>query len=153
MLSATEGVRMKRLVAASLFALALFAAGAASAQTEKWNQEKVTALSTELVSSVSGLQNALQNSNQAQNPVMEDTVAQITDTLGLFEFEATHLNALLKSGKGLKSTLPAYKRLQELHSELTGFSGQIEMTAMLTPPITKAKTTLTKLAAYYPPTP
>jgi len=144
---------MKRLVAVSLFALALFAAGAATAQTEKWKQEKVTALSAELVSSVSGLQTAFQQSNQAQDPMMQETVAQILDSLGLLEFEAIHLNAMLKSGAGLTGTLPAYRRLQELHSELMGYSGQVAITAFLSPPLTKAKATLTKLAAYYPPAP
>lgn len=142
---------MKRIVAASL--LALFAAGAAPAQTEKWSQEKVTALSAELMNSVSGLQTAFQQSNQAQDPMMQETVAQIVDGLGLLEFEAIHLNAMLKSGAGQTGTLPAYRRLQEFHSELMGYSGQVAITAFLSPPLTKAKTTLTKLAAYYPPTP
>lgn len=144
---------MKRLVTAPLFALALFAAGAASAQTEKWSQEKVTALSAELVSSVSGLQTAFQQSNQAQDPVMQETVAQIVDGLGLLEFEAIHLNAMLKNGAGQTGTLSAYRHLQEFHSELMGYSGQVAITAFLSPPLTKAKTTLTKLAAYYPPAP
>ena len=122
---------MKRLAVASLFTLALFAAGAAPAQTEKWNQEKVTALSAELVSSVSGLQTAFQNSTQAQDPVMQETVAQVVDGLGLLEFEALHLNSMLKSGQGLKSTLPAYRRLQEFHGELMGYSGQVAISAFL----------------------
>ena len=144
---------MTRLAVASLVSLALLLAGAARAQTEKWNQEKVTALSGELMSSVSGLQNALQNSAQAQNPLLEDTLAQVGDLLGLFEFEATHLNALLASGKGLRATLPAYKRLQELHAELTPYGGQVELSAFLAPPVAKAKAALTALAKYYPPQP
>jgi hypothetical protein len=150
MLGATEGVDMSRFAFAASVSLALLVAGAAGAQTEKWNQEKLTAISAELVSSVSGLQNDLNNSAQAMDPMMEDTVAQVSDGLGLLEFEAIHLNALLKSGKGLKATLPAYRRLQELHSELMGYSGQIAIGAFLSPPLTKAKAALTKLAAYYP---
>ena len=144
---------MSRFAVAAFVSLALLVAAAAGAQSEKWNQEKVTALSAELMNSVSGLQNDLNNSSQAMDPMMEDTVAQVSDGLGILEFEAIHLNAMLKSGKSLKKTLPAYKRLQELHSELMGYSGQIAITAFLSPPLTKAKAALTKLAAYYPPQP
>jgi hypothetical protein len=150
MLNGTEGVAMPR-VAVAVFASFLLLSSIAGAQAEKWNQEKVTALSAELMSSVSGLQTNLQNSSQAMDPMMEDTVAQVSDGLGLLEFEAIHLNALLKSGKGLKATLPAYRRLQALHSELLGYSGQVAITQLLSPPLTKAKTALTQLAAYYPP--
>jgi hypothetical protein len=153
MLDGTQGVAMSRFAVAVSVSLALLVAGAAGAQTEKWNQQKVTALSGELMNSVQGLQTDLENSSQAMDPMMEDTVAQISDALGILEFEAIHLNAMLKSGKGLKKTLPAYKRLQEIHSELMGYQGQIAITAFLSPPLTKAKTALAKLAAYYPPQP
>jgi hypothetical protein len=144
---------MKRLAFVSLTALALFAAAAASAQTEKWNQAKVTALAGDLVNSVSNLQNQLQNNAQAGDPFMEETVWQVGDSLGLLEFEALRLQALLTSGKGMKQTLPAYKRLQQLHRECQAYTGQFQQTAILSPPLTKAKAALTSLAAYYPPQP
>jgi len=131
---------------------ALLAATTGSAQTQKWDQPKVTALSSELVGAVSNLQSSLQNSVQAQDPVMQETVFQVGDSLGLIEFEAARLEALLKSGKGMKATLPAYKRLQQLHREcLDEAQGQLQVTAFLQPPLTKAKATLAALAAYYPP--
>ena len=135
--------------AAAFVCLALLAASA-SAQTEKWSQEKVTALSGQLASAVSGLQNGLQNGSQTWDPMMEDAVYQASDALGLFEFEATQLNALLKSGKGMKQTLPTYRRLQELHTELQAFKGQVGLSDFLKPPLDKAKAVLTQLAAYYP---
>jgi hypothetical protein len=144
---------MKRFAVVSLTALALFAAGTAAAQTAKWDQAKVTALAGDLANSVSNLQNQLQNNAQAGDPFMEETVWQVGDSLGLLEFEATRLQALLQSGKGMKQTLPAYKRLQQLHRECQAYTGQFQQTAILTPSLAKAKAALSMLSAYYPPQP
>ena len=144
---------MKRFVVVSLTALALFAAGPAAAQTAKWDQAKVTALASDLANSVSNLQNQLQNNAQAGDPFMEETVWQVGDSLGLLEFEAIRLQALLQSGKGMKQTLPAYKRLQQLHRECQAYTGQFQQTAILTPPLAKAKAALSMMSAYYPPQP
>jgi len=141
---------MTRLLAALV---CLVLAGAASAQTEKWNQAKATALAGDLVNSVSNLEQQLQNNAQAGDPFMEETIWQVGDSLGLLQFEAIRLQALLSSGKGMKQTLPCYKRLQQLHRECQAYTGQFQQTAILAPSLDKAKTALTKLAAYYPPQP
>src|SRR5262245_39229948 len=129
-------------------------AGSASAQSAKWDQAKVTAISGDLVNAVANLQNNLQNSAQAGDPMMEELVYQVGDSLGLIEFEAMRLNALLKSGKGMKATLPAYKRLQQLHRECVDEAqGQMQVSTFIAPPLAKAKAALSLLAAYYPPQP
>ena len=145
---------MRRLAATCLALAALLGAGGiASAQSEKWNQAKATALAGELVNSVSNLEQQLQNNAQAGDPFMEETVWQVGDSLGLLQFEATRLQALLASGKGMKPTLPAYKRLQQLHRECQAYTGQFQQTAILTPSLDKARAALQALSAYYPPQP
>ena len=145
--------RFARLSAGSCIALlALTVAGAVRAQTAHWDQAKVTAISGDLVSAVANLQNNLQNSAQAGDPAMEELVYQVGDTLGLIEFEATRLNALLQSGRGMKATLATYKRLQQLHREATDEAqGQMQVSAFIAPPLAKAKAALALLSAYYPP--
>lgn len=148
-----RGNRMRRFaLMCALAVFALVAAATASAQSQTWDQAKVTALSGELANAVSNLQSSLQNSAQAQDPVMQETVFQVADSLGLIEFEAARLNALLKSGKGMKETRPAYRRLQQLHRECVDEAqGQLQVTSFLKPSLDRAKNTLTALAAYYPP--
>src|SRR5262245_57963820 len=148
-----EGDEMRRIAIAACAALALFLAGAASAQTEKWDQKKVTALSAQFMNAVSGLQTALRQNPQMQDPTQEYTLGAVTDTLNLLEFESTHLNAMLTKGAGMRGTLHAYYRLQELVQELVPYQGQVMLTDFLTPPIQKGRTALVELAKYYPPVP
>lgn len=144
---------MRRAILGSLVAFACLLALDASAQTEKWNQAKVSALAGELVNAVSGLQNALMASQQWQTWSGENSVWGVTDDLRLMEFEAISLNADLAKGAGMNQTLPAYMRVQQIHRETAQYQGQMDVSAFLAPPLAKAKAVLAKLAAYYPPQP
>lgn len=134
--------------------LSASSAGSALAQSAKWDQVKVSALSSELVQAVTNLQNSLENSAQAMNPETQETVFQVADALGLIEFEAARLNMQIRKGKGMRETLPTFKRLQQLHREAQeDVAGQLQVSAFLAPSLAKAKAALTQLAAYYPPQP
>jgi hypothetical protein len=144
---------MRRALIRSISAFALLIAFDASAQAEKWNQAKVTALAGVLASAVSGLRNALMNSEQWQVQTQEPELWGVADDLRMIEFEATNMSADLAKGAGMNQTLHAYVRLQQLHREISQYKGQVPVGDFLAPPLAKAKAVLTKLAAYYPPQP
>jgi hypothetical protein len=143
-----------RAVLGSLAAFALLLASDAGAQTQKWDQAKVTALAGQLSSALSGLRNALMNSAEWQaSYAIDDTLWGVAEDLRMMEFEATQMNADLTNSAGMKQTLPAYVHLQQLHREVSQYQGQMAVGAFLAPPLAKAKGLLAQLAAYYPPQP
>jgi hypothetical protein len=142
---------MRRAIIGSLIAFTFLVAFDGHAQTEKWNQAKVTALAGELSNAVSGLRNALMNSAQWQaESAMDDTLWGVSEDLRMIDFGAMSMNADLAKGAGMKQTLPAYMRLQQIHRELSQYKGQMDVGAFLAPPLAKAKGILAQLAAYYP---
>ena len=147
------GVLMRRALIGSLVAsVLLFALGAQA--TEKWDQAKVTALAGELANSVSGLRQALMNSDQWQNLSASDpSLWGVAEDLRMIDILAMNMNADLSNGAGMAQTLPAYLHIQEIHSELSTYQGQIYYTQFLAAPLAKAKASLAALAAYYPPHP
>ena len=142
---------MRRAIIGSFVAFGLLLASDGTAQTEKWNQAKVTALARELSNAVSGLRNSLMNSDQWQNwSAGNDTLWGVSEDLRIIEFEAMSMNADLAKGAGMKQTLPAYTHLQQIHRELAQYNGQMDVGAFIAPPLAKAKAVLAQLAAYYP---
>jgi hypothetical protein len=71
---------MRRAIIGSLIAFTFLVAFDGHAQTENWNQAKVTALAGELSNAVSGLRDALMNSAQWQaESAMDDTLWGVSE--------------------------------------------------------------------------
>jgi len=142
---------MRRATIGSIVALGFLAAFEVHAQTQTWDQAKVTSLAGELTNAVSGLRDSLRNSAQWQIwTEADDSLYGIAEDLRMMESEAISLNADLAKGEGMKQTQPAYMRVQQIHRELAQYKGQVDVGAFLAPPLAKAKAVLAQLAVYYP---
>ena len=142
---------MRRAIVGSLVAFALLVAEGALGQTAKWDQAKVTSLAGDLSNSVSGLRQALMNSDQWQNLSGSDPALwSVAENLRMMDNLAMNMNADLSNGAGMAQTLPAYMRIQQIHRDLAQYQGQIYITQFLAGPLAKAKANLAQLAAYYP---
>jgi hypothetical protein len=122
----------------------------ASAQTEAWNQEKVTGLAKELESAVSGLRDALRKSPMWENPQQKRTLYRISDKLRLIESESASLHAYLAKGAGMEETLPAYERIQRLRRDAQVLAKKTDVSAFTQPKLDRANQVLGLLAPYYP---
>ena len=142
---------MRRATIGSIVALGFLAAFEVHAQTQTWDQAKVTSLAGDLANAVSGLRDSLRSSAQWQVwSETDESLYGIAEDLRMIESEAMSLNADLAKGEGMKQTQPAYMRVQQIHRELAQYKGQVDVGAFLAPPLAKAKAVLAQLAVYYP---
>lgn len=132
------------------FVMALLVGAHASAQTEAWNQEKVTALAKELESSVSGLRDAVRRSPLRENPQQKTRIFRIADQLRLIESESASLHARLARGEGMDETLPSFQRIQRLRRSAQSLANRTDVSAQTQPKLDRANQVLGQMAPFYP---
>ncbi len=130
-------------------AMALLVGAHASAQTEAWNQEKVTALAKELESAVSGLRDAVRRSPLMENPQQKARLFRISDKLRLIESECVSLHAHLARGAGMEETLPMFERIQRLRRQTQSMANRTDVSALTQPKLDRANEVLAQLAPFY----
>ena len=145
---------MTRPLAVTLAACALILGASlareAAAQAQPWNQEVTTALAGELEDAVSGLREAVRQSPNMQIPTQRRRLYEIMDNLRMIEQSAASMHAELKKGEGMESTLPTYKRLQQIKRDTETLAQHVDISAITRPKLDKAQGILDKLSAYYP---
>jgi hypothetical protein len=131
-------------------ASAMLVAVQASAQTEPWNQEKVTALAKQLEASLSGLRDDLRKSPAWENQQQKGTLYRISDKLRLIESESISLHAHLEKGAGMAETHPTYERIQRLRRDAQVLAKKTDVSAVTQPKLDRAIEVLDLLAPFYP---
>lgn len=134
-------------------AAALLVAVHASAQTETWNQEKVTGLAKELEAAVSGLRDDLRKSPAWENQQQKATLFRISDELRLIESESASLHAQLAKGAGMEETQPTYERIRRLRRDAQVLAKKTDVSAVTQPKLDRANQMLELLAPFYPASP
>jgi hypothetical protein len=133
--------------------LVLSPLGGALAQTETWNQEKVTALSGELVQAVSGLRDAVRKSPMRDNPQQKRIFYRISDYLRRIESESLSLRAQLTKGAGMEETWPNYRNIRLLRRNAEVLAKKTDVSAPTQPKLDRAEQLLDEISGYYPPEP
>jgi len=131
-------------------ALGLTFATQALAQTEKWNQEKVTAIAKELEAAVSGLRDAVKKSPAWENPQQKRNLYKISDILRQIEQECTSLHAQLAKGAGMEESLANYEHIQRLKRRAEVLAPKSDITAFTKPKLDQATGLLKQIEPYYP---
>ena len=134
-------------------ALLLLSTERSSAQTEAWNQEKVTALAGELESAVAGLRDALRKNPMWENPQQKAPLYRLADKLRLIESECASLHARLAKGEGMEETQPAYEHIQRLRRDAEVEGSRTEVSTFIRPKLDRAREVLSMIAPFYPAAP
>jgi hypothetical protein len=125
--------------------------GVAHAQAQPWNQEKVTALASELETAVSGLRDAVRKSPAWQNPQQKQTLYKIADKLRQIESESVSLHAQLVKGAGMQETLLNYRHIQRLRRDAQVLAQKTDVSAATKPKLDRTTEVLGLIEPYYPP--
>ena len=136
-------------VAALVFALA----PSANAQTAKWDQAAVTAAAAEFDTAVSGLHDAVRQSQEASlAPGRADTY-QILQDLRQIEWLAQTLHADLSKGATMQATAPTFYEMLETRDYAKADAAFVDVGDFVRPKIAASRAALVKLTAFYPPPP
>jgi hypothetical protein len=142
---------MGRTIVGLLVAFALgIAALDAHAQTEKWDQAKVTTLAAEYEGAVSGLRDAVRQSIAWTENPDKSKLYQIAQDLRQIEWLAQSLHADLKKGEGLEATTPVYLEMVETRNYAQADAMFVDINAQVKPKLDTARAAFAKLSAFYP---
>ncbi len=144
---------MGRLIVGFVAAFALLVASGASAQTEKWDQAKVTAVAAEFESAVSGLREAAKQSVQWTMAPDKAPLYQVLQDLRQIEWLAQSLHADLAKGEGLEATTPVYMEMVETRNYAKADAMFVDVVASVKPKLDASRAAFAKLSAFYPATP
>ena len=131
-------------------AFALTFATQAPSQTEKWNQEKVTAIAKDLEAAVSGLRDAVKKSPAWENPQQKRNLYKIADILRQMEQECTSLHAQLARGAGMEESQSNYDHIQRLRKRAQVLAPKSDIGAFTKPKLDQAAAILKQIEPYYP---
>ncbi len=140
---------MKTSIAIGTAALFLVISLGAHAQTAKWDQTAVTAAAAEFESAVSGLRDAVRQSNAWSVTPNRAKLYQISQDLRKIEWLAQSLHGDLKKGEGLEATTPVYEEILENREYAKADAAFVDINEFLKPKITTSRAALAKLAAFY----
>jgi hypothetical protein len=144
---------MARLMVGTVAAFALVVALGANAQTQAWDQAKVTAAAAEFESAVSGLREAVKQSSQWTISVNKAPLYQVLQDLRQIEWLSQSLHADLVKGEGLEATTPQYLQMVETRSYAKADAMFVDIGASIKPKLDASRAAFTKLTAFYPATP
>lgn len=144
---------MKRWIVAAVAAFAVVVALGANAQTEKWDQAKVTAAAAEFEGAVSGLRDAVRQSTAWTMSPDKSKLYQIAQDLRQIEWLAQSLHADLKKGDGLEATTPAFLEMVETREYAKADAAFVDINAQIKPKLDASRAAFAKLSAFYPSTP
>lgn len=144
-------IQMRRVKSLALCAALLlgWASGPASAESESWDQQKVTAIAQELADAVKDLKDVVrQNPDQVSGSQRRAQYAARED-LRLLSNTTKHLALELEKGEGREATLPIYRRVQTLRRDAEEDGRKAMIQAPTMERISIAKEILARLAPYY----
>ena len=141
---------MLRSIAIGVAALTLFGALPALAQTAKWDQAAVTAAAKEYESAVSGLRDAVRQSQAWTVTASRPKLYQIQQDLRQIEWLAQSLHADLAKGEGLEATTPIYNQIEQNRQYANADAAFVDINDFIKPKLAAARAAQAKLAAYYP---
>lgn len=144
---------MARFFSATVAALALVVALGAHAQTAKWDQAAVTAAADEFEKAVSGLRDAVRQSQQASLAPNRAKTYQILQDLRQIEWLAQTLHADLAKGETMEATTPGFYEILENRDYAKADAMFVDISDFVAPKIAASRAALAKLQAFYPPPP
>jgi hypothetical protein len=137
-------------IAGTVAALALVVALGANAQTAKWDQAAVTAAAAEFEKAVSGLRDAVRQSQQATLAPNRAQTYQILQDLRQIEWLAQSLHADLAKGETMEATTPAFFEILERRDYARVDAMYVDIGDFVKPKVEASRAALTKLQAFYP---
>jgi hypothetical protein len=136
------------IVAAAAAALWL-AAGAASAELAKWDQQRVAKYAEELETATGELRRALEKLPIQQAATQQRAFYQVRDTMRLLDRASAGLAEALKKGEGMEETHPRFKRILLLRDDAVEQGRRADIPNDVMDKVTPAGTALLKLRPYY----
>ena len=144
---------MLRCIAIGVAALTLLGAPTVRAQTAKWDQAAVTAAAKEYSDAVSGLRDAVRQSNAWNITPNRPKLYQIQQDLRQIEWLAQSLYGDLSKGADMQATTPIWNQIQQNREYAKADAMFVDITDFIKPKLEAARKAQTKLAAFYPPSP
>lgn len=140
---------MFRGIVAAAAAAFWLAAGAASAELAKWDQQRVTKYAEELEQATGELRRALEKLPIQQAVTQERAFYQVRDTMRMLDRASNGLAEALKKGEGMEETLPRFKRILLLRDDAIEQGRRADIPNDVMDKVTPAGTALLKLRPYY----
>jgi hypothetical protein len=140
---------MFRGIVAAAAASLWLAAGAASAELAKWDQQRVTKYAEELEVATGELRRALDKLPIQNFATQERAFYQVRDTIRMLDRASSGLAEALKKGEGMAETHPRFKRIQLLRDDAVEQGRRADIPNDVMDKVTPAGTALLKLRPYY----
>jgi hypothetical protein len=139
---------LDKIVAAAGAAALVVAAGVASAELAKWEQERVAKYAAELKLATADLKKALDDVG-IQNIAQQNAMYQLEDTVEMLHTASNGLAESLKSGKGREETLPRFKRVETLRRDAEEQGRSADIPESVFDRVFSVGSALLKLRPYY----
>lgn len=140
---------LRRLLPLPMLLLA-FAASPALAERAAWDQERMTALSKELVERANDVYDAIQKGPQSTiGSGQASSFYRLKHDVRLARIEAKHLATRVQAGAGYAETLPAYENLMQTVRSAAENARRMFMPEPTLDAITAAGNVLGRIAPYY----
>jgi hypothetical protein len=140
---------MWRVIVAAAAAALWLAAGAASAELAKWDQQRVTKYAEELEQATRELRRALEKLPIQQAATQQRAFYQVRDTIRLLDRAAGGLSEALKAGEGMDATHPRFKRILLLRDDAVEQGRRADVPNDVMEKVTPVGGALLKLRPYY----
>jgi hypothetical protein len=135
------------LAAAGVAAFSL-AAGAASAELARWDQERVAKYAAELKLATADLKRAVDGVG-ILNVAQQNALYQVRDTVEMLDTAANGLDHALRNGKGREETMPRYKRVETLRRDAEEEGRSADIPEAVFEKVFPVGAALLKLRPYY----
>jgi hypothetical protein len=142
--------RVFGLGCAVALALALaLGVGAASAEVAAWDQERVTALASELHESVKDLKVTVQRNPDQPIGGARRAQYEARDQLRVLQSLTRHLQGDLEDGADREATITTYKRVQTVRRDLEEIGRKANIQSNTLEAVMQVQDVLRRLAPYY----
>ncbi len=117
----------------------------------KWNQERVTAIATDLAKAVEQLRKAVRDSpvGKTVGSGQENAMLRMNDRLRLLRTETRYLASELQNGVGREGTLSVYERVGNLARDVREEARKMFLPEPIMDAIAGAGATWSRLTPYY----
>jgi hypothetical protein len=140
---------MFRGIVAAGAAAFLLAAGAASAELAKWDQQRVTKYADDLETSTKELRRALEKLPIQQFATQQRAFYQVRDTIRMLDRAAGGLAEALENGEGMEATHPRFKRIMVLRDDAVEQGRRADIPNDVMEKVTPVGGALLNLRPYY----
>ena len=145
-----ESIRRLHGIAIFSAALALLLLpGVALAELAKWDQERVTQISEELVTAMKDLRQEMQAAPAITDPTRQRALYVALDDIRIITSSATLLSNKLKAGEGREETFAVWRRLDMLRRDFEENARKAILEDTIMEKILTAGELLIRLTPYY----